>query len=200
MRVSLVTKCSLQKVRTLHNVRIDDFFDVNFLMIPQHPSWISLQGRVENAHISNFSSDPKQKEFLNTLAKQLNIYSLNDWYTVRLSSIVKNGGSSLLVKYHDSIYRLLNAVYPEYLLWYLQKLAYIPWHKWIPENFMPPDVPNPLLSPQRITLNKIAQKFGILLHMHSSLSRYQISKWLVQCESARVYTRWWRRKFLVQTL
>ncbi len=53
---------------------------------------------------------------MDTLAKQLNIYDQDGWYSVTKQTLLKNGGTSLALKYKNSISKLLTTVYPEYLL------------------------------------------------------------------------------------
>ncbi len=61
---------------------------------------------------SNYWNDPSnQRQFMDDLIKKLNLTSLKFLTT---SSLQKNGGASLLQKYHGSVTKLLVTVYPEY--------------------------------------------------------------------------------------
>lgn len=56
-----------------------------------------------------------QKRFFDRLAEKLHIKSLEDWYNISQSDIIKNGGSGILMKFYGgSPLRALKAIYPDY--------------------------------------------------------------------------------------
>ncbi len=55
-----------------------------------------------------------QRDFMDDLAKKLNITQPSRWYTLTSSVLKQNNGSTLLKKYAGSISKLLTTVYPEY--------------------------------------------------------------------------------------
>ncbi len=63
------------------------------------------------------SSDTKnQRNFMNELAQQLNITDYNSWFSVSRKVIEDHGGAPLLEKYNWSRKKLLQTIYPEYLI------------------------------------------------------------------------------------
>ncbi len=56
----------------------------------------------------------KEREFLNYLAKKLNILSPDGWNHVSKRDIMENGGAILLDRYNGSIAKMINAIYNEY--------------------------------------------------------------------------------------
>ncbi len=56
-----------------------------------------------------------QRLFMDELSKKLNITNYAQWYQVSSLDLKQNKGSALLNKYH-SLSRLLQTVYPEYLI------------------------------------------------------------------------------------
>ena len=63
--------------------------------------------------ISYWNSIDNQREFFNYLSNQLNIHSLDQWYSIPLQSIRKFGGSNLLAS-QGKIYDILKNVYPDF--------------------------------------------------------------------------------------
>src|SRR5690606_33263791 len=64
---------------------------------------------------SGYWNDMKhQRQFVDWMAKELNVTSQSQWYGMDQHSIVKKGGGSLLIgMYGSSLARLLQAIYPE---------------------------------------------------------------------------------------
>jgi hypothetical protein len=58
-----------------------------------------------------WNSKDNQRNFLDTLAKQLNFKQQDDWYKVTIRQILENGGGGLLTKYGYSLSRLITSVY-----------------------------------------------------------------------------------------
>src|SRR5260370_447037 len=56
-----------------------------------------------------------QRNFLDDLAKKLNIRNPQDWYGVKNANFQKLGGGKLLCQYKSSLYRILKTLHPEYL-------------------------------------------------------------------------------------
>jgi hypothetical protein len=55
-----------------------------------------------------------QKKYLNWFAKKFNIKNLNDWYNISSKLFLKNGGGGLINNYGQSVYHMLQAIYPEH--------------------------------------------------------------------------------------
>ncbi len=55
-----------------------------------------------------------QRNFMEQLAKKLQITKPEDWYKLTKTILRDHGGSSLSLKYNGSIMKLLSSVYPEY--------------------------------------------------------------------------------------
>lgn len=53
-----------------------------------------------------------QKEFLDKLAKQLHIKEPKQWGTVTKRQVIDLGGKTLLCNYEDSLWKILQSVYP----------------------------------------------------------------------------------------
>eukprot|EP01125_Pyxidicula_operculata_P022520 TRINITY_DN924_c0_g1_i3.p1 TRINITY_DN924_c0_g1~~TRINITY_DN924_c0_g1_i3.p1 ORF type:complete len:367 (-),score=32.65 TRINITY_DN924_c0_g1_i3:25-1125(-) len=73
---------------------------------------------------SNFWDDMKnRREYILWLEHQLNIKSPDEWYRVTTNTVRQNCGSGLLSKYHNSVYLLLKALYPDqnWLPWRFEK-------------------------------------------------------------------------------
>jgi hypothetical protein len=72
------------------------------------------------------------KVFLDAVAKNLNLSSMEDWYSVQFSDIQEQGGSRLLVEFYSGLLRhALTAVYPHHQ-WLEWKFAQVPksfWHE-----------------------------------------------------------------------
>ncbi len=49
------------------------------------------------------------------IAQKLNITTTDDWYHVTHTSLIRHGAAGLLSQYNYSIFKLVKAVYPEYL-------------------------------------------------------------------------------------
>ncbi len=61
-----------------------------------------------------------QRDFLNELAKKLNITEASGWYTVTKEVLRQHGGSGLLQTYNNSPSKLLTTLFPEYPLIWIQ--------------------------------------------------------------------------------
>ena len=67
--------------------------------------------------------DNNYKEFMEVVSKQLKINNLNDWYNIYKEDVKKvKGGEGLLRIFNDSLFKLLNSIYPE--------------HVWLPWKFV----------------------------------------------------------------
>ncbi len=55
-----------------------------------------------------------QRNFMNTVAKTLNITSSEGWYAITYHKLLDHGAHTLLKRYNNSPSKLLAAVYPEY--------------------------------------------------------------------------------------
>ena len=84
----------------------------------------------------NYWSDKKnQRIFFDWLANKLQVKSVEDWYKVKPSDIINNGGTVLLCDiYHYSIINALVSVYPEMPLhvWKFDKVPKFYWEE--PKN------------------------------------------------------------------
>lgn len=80
-----------------------------------------------------WSSLENQKKFVEWLEKELNIKKYEDWYRITIIQLEAKGASSILLKYHRSIYKLLKAIYPEYD-WKPWLFSYTPHLLWNQSN------------------------------------------------------------------
>ena len=56
-----------------------------------------------------------QKEFLETLGKELGFKTKEDWYNVTVKDFVSHGGRGLLAHYDQSPSKVLQAIYPQHI-------------------------------------------------------------------------------------
>ncbi len=57
----------------------------------------------------------RQRDFMDDLARKLNITNNADWYQITNGTLKQHGLATLLKNYNGSFSKLLKAVYPEYL-------------------------------------------------------------------------------------
>jgi hypothetical protein len=74
-----------------------------------------------------------QRHFLDNLAKRLSVSSPQDWYRYTVKDIQKNGGSSLLKLYKNSLITMLSKVYPD-VQWEAWKFRQVPSGFWDQEH------------------------------------------------------------------
>lgn len=79
----------------------------NLLVIEWKPEWFSL-----TSFRGHWRQQENQKEFLNSIAKKLNVQKPSDWGNISKSQINKSGGSSLLKHYGESIPKMLKSIFP----------------------------------------------------------------------------------------
>lgn len=80
-----------------------------------------------------WDSIENQREFLDSLWNELNIKEYDDWYNVLFSQVVDLGGGALLKKY-DSLFSMLETLYPEHD-WDINKRSNVSRNYWnSPEN------------------------------------------------------------------
>jgi hypothetical protein len=124
--------------------------------------------------IGYYDSLANQRATAELIAKELQVKSFEDWYSVSYLDIRKAGGAGLLKKYGNSQAKMLQAVYPEYN-WYFPFFAKTPRNyfsnKGNQANFME-DIKQSLrqmgLSPNALTSDFIGRHGG-----YSLLSRYK---------------------------
>lgn len=83
--------------------------------------------------VSSFNQVPKhfwdskenQRVFFEQLAKELNIKSFEDWYTVKWSTFREKGAAGILMRYKDSAIHALASIYPEHK-WRIWKFERVP--------------------------------------------------------------------------
>jgi len=63
---------------------------------------------------SYWESITNQRNFLEEIAKNLNITQLDDWYRVTQTDLKKRGGSALLKRYGYSVRKILLELYPDH--------------------------------------------------------------------------------------
>merc|ERR1712130_931734 len=69
-----------------------------------------------------------QRQFMDELAKKLNINSLDDWRSVRYAQLHLHGAGSILARY-GSFFELLQNVYPEHD-WQIYRGSRVPFGYW----------------------------------------------------------------------
>ena len=75
--------------------------------------WTTVKFPPQKVRLTNFYWDNEEniKIFMDTVAKALNITSMNDWYRVSIDQIKKLGGSTLIMRYKN-LKNILDFVYP----------------------------------------------------------------------------------------
>jgi len=88
-----------------------------------------------------------QKVYLDWVAKELSLKTLQDWYYVKKEDIEQRGGFMLLKEYKRSLRNVLLKVYPE--------------HNWLPWKFGPVEQKYWTKENQRMFFDSIASEIGI---------------------------------------
>jgi hypothetical protein len=68
-----------------------------------------------------------QRSFLERIAPQLNVSTLEDWHSIKTKDVIRLGGAGLLSRYGDSLRKALYSIYPDHK-----------WDEWkfhIPKNY-----------------------------------------------------------------
>lgn len=93
---------------------------------PQH-EW--LLWKFDTSPMSYWTQPGNRAHFIKWFASLSGFSSLDRWYSVDLESIRREGGGGLLAIYNDSLFRLLQEVYPdhEWLPWKFKKLPSSIW-------------------------------------------------------------------------
>jgi hypothetical protein len=87
----------------------------------------------------NYWDDMKnQRKFMDWAGKQLNVQETNDWLKIQHQDFCEIGGTSLLMKYRNSMSRLLTEVYPK--------------HNWNVENSSPQKSMSPSVKKSQFLL------------------------------------------------
>eukprot|EP01114_Cavostelium_apophysatum_P020553 TRINITY_DN6924_c0_g1_i1.p1 TRINITY_DN6924_c0_g1~~TRINITY_DN6924_c0_g1_i1.p1 ORF type:complete len:527 (-),score=89.84 TRINITY_DN6924_c0_g1_i1:359-1939(-) len=83
-----------------------------FMQMKRAPNVLGIK---EKARVSNGHWDRPNTAvtFMNDLSRTLGLENWEDWYSVGSSAVKRHGGSSLLYRHNNSLYKLLLAVYPE---------------------------------------------------------------------------------------
>jgi len=81
------------------------------LLTTVYPSAKWQPWRFKTAPHGIWSDRDMQKKFLDWLAAELNLKSLEDWYAVKIRTIIALGGERLLDKYQLNLCALLNDIY-----------------------------------------------------------------------------------------
>jgi len=86
-----------------------------------YPSHVFLPWKFVKAPSKFWQSAHNQRSYLDWLAKQLSLTSMEDWYKVHLDDLLNNYGGGLMMKHRRSVARALATAYPE--------------HQWLPWLF-----------------------------------------------------------------
>jgi hypothetical protein len=70
-----------------------------------------------------------QRDFMESIAIQLDFNTMEDWYQLKSSDIFKRGGSWLTTKYGNMMRKILGSIYPE-IDWLPWKFDYVPQPFW----------------------------------------------------------------------
>ncbi len=102
---------------------------MKFALLPIHLFFYLLDNQVS---ISEFFSSPlNQRLFMNEVATQLRIYSMEGWYTIDSTDLVDRNGIILLEDYFEgSVLVCLEGVYPEcdWKPWKFKRVEEGYWH------------------------------------------------------------------------
>eukprot|EP01114_Cavostelium_apophysatum_P004727 TRINITY_DN1506_c0_g3_i1.p1 TRINITY_DN1506_c0_g3~~TRINITY_DN1506_c0_g3_i1.p1 ORF type:complete len:599 (-),score=143.45 TRINITY_DN1506_c0_g3_i1:226-2022(-) len=80
-----------------------------------YPSATWDRERFEKKKEGGYWKDPQNaREFLERVAKNLGVKTMEDWYGVKAADIARFGGGTLVQYHRNSMLKLLQAVYPEY--------------------------------------------------------------------------------------
>eukprot|EP01027_Heterolobosea_sp_BB2_P018918 GEZU01026579.1.p1 GENE.GEZU01026579.1~~GEZU01026579.1.p1 ORF type:complete len:601 (+),score=135.41 GEZU01026579.1:14-1816(+) len=96
---------------------LKDYYENSMLLAlqgiyPEHP-W---QEAGSPRALNGYWNDPKnQRNFLNRIAEELNVKTLDDFYKISADDVRSKGGASLLNHYYDgSLEKALQTIYPEH--------------------------------------------------------------------------------------
>eukprot|EP01114_Cavostelium_apophysatum_P021704 TRINITY_DN7644_c0_g1_i1.p1 TRINITY_DN7644_c0_g1~~TRINITY_DN7644_c0_g1_i1.p1 ORF type:complete len:421 (-),score=51.35 TRINITY_DN7644_c0_g1_i1:63-1325(-) len=78
---------------------------------PDHP-WVIW--KFQQVPRKFWTDQANQRTYFDLLAKQLNLKTWEDWYTVKASDIINSGGGAILAQYNRSLISALTNVYKEY--------------------------------------------------------------------------------------
>jgi len=89
---------------------------------PNH-NWLPWKFN-QNVNKRFWEEEGNRKLFMEWLAKELKVKEIEDWYGVSINPIRKKGAGGLLMKYENSMFKVMEATYPE--------------HKWVSWKFKVP--------------------------------------------------------------
>ncbi len=73
-------------------------------------------GNLTRVPIGYWLDTKNQRNFMEMIRKTLNNTNHEGFYSLSTTSLIRQGGTSLLRTYNGSLFKLLSSVYPEYLL------------------------------------------------------------------------------------
>src|SRR4051812_34176998 len=82
-----------------------------------------------NSSLHEQWSPHKEKEWMDRLADEFGLKSMEDWYNITSKHILESGGSSLLTKYSDSPSKILQTLYPNFS-WKIWNFNRVPHDYW----------------------------------------------------------------------
>ncbi len=94
---------------------------------------------------------PKQRAFMDNLAKKLNIVKQEGWYNVTAAALKRHGAHKLIAKYNNSMTKLLSTVYHEYT-WVPSQFTCVPRSYWA------------VVDNQRAFMDNLAKELNITKH------------------------------------
>ena len=97
--------------------RIIEYYnrDLKFLLTSIYPFFPFNFEKLKMITPKKLNTTEKQTKFLDHLFIKLKLNSLDDWYNISKFKLMKNGGTSLLVKYYkNDLPFLLSSIYPNY--------------------------------------------------------------------------------------
>jgi hypothetical protein len=118
-----VTKEQLNKLEDYYPVRRKSLPRCLCLAYPEHDWKVWKFKQVPVFYWNEFKN---RKKFFDSLAAELHITQLEDWYEITIHTIVKHGGSALLLKYYEnSPAKALQSVYPHHCwhIWRFRKVS-----------------------------------------------------------------------------
>ena len=80
-------------------------------LYPNHNWEVS---KFSNPSESYWADKKIQREFFDKLAKKFEIKEWEDWYQIKASDVVKNGGTTIVSIHGGSVFRALMNIYPEH--------------------------------------------------------------------------------------
>ncbi len=105
--------------RSSGSVTNSSFLTKRVCLFPNYHRYFSLYSGntkklVTEALKPMWGSVNNQRDFMDNLAKELNIKDQNGWYKISTELVKKHGGRELLRFHKNSLLNLLQTVYPEY--------------------------------------------------------------------------------------